>query len=91
MSAYEVTPDKYYHAGGSFLFTEVSAVILPHILPISDNVSAYVVSPFLAIGLGYMKECNDPFFSRDDIKADLVGIGSAMLFDFMVRKVILKR
>jgi hypothetical protein len=47
-----------------------------------------VISPAVAFGIGYAKELNDPFFSKADLKADMIGIGSAVVVDMVFRKLI---
>jgi len=91
ISGYEIGTDKYYHAGGSFLLTEAGAITLPMVLPINKNISRYVIAPGLTLGIGYLKELTDENFSKSDINADLLGIGSALVFNFALQMLFCPR
>ena len=76
--------DKQLHAGGSFLLCGSG------MLAAKNDVVRYAVVPARVLGLGYLKERTDERYNKLDIYADLTGIGSAMIFDIIVRKLILK-
>lgn len=71
--------DKQLHAGGSFLLCQSGMIIS------QNNFQRYVLSPGLSFGIGYAKERTDKRYNTLDIKADLVGIGSALVIDSVFR------
>ena len=85
ISGYEITPDKYYHAGGSFLLCGAGMLV------VNDNITRYAIMPVMVFGIGYMKECTDDFYSSDDMIANATGILTAIIFDYTMRKVIFKK
>jgi len=84
---YEMKQDKLLHASGSFCMTE-------SLMQVSDNIYVrYLAAPAVAAGIGFVKELTDPYHggvrSNADMKANLIGIGSAILLDSLFRYIII--
>ena len=78
--------DKQYHTAGSFVGCETMMLLAG-----DNDYLRYVAAPALMLGVGYLKELTDERFNQKDINADLVGIGSAMIFDLIIHKVIFRK
>ena len=78
-------PDKQYHASGSFVGCETMMVLAG-----DNDYLRYVAAPVLMLSIGYAKEVTDERFNQKDINADLIGIGSAVIFDLIVHKWIFR-
>jgi len=77
--------DKQYHAGGSFIGCEMAMILNG-----DNDYLRYVAAPVLMLSIGYAKEVTDERFNQKDINADLIGIGSAVIFDLIVHKWIFR-
>ena len=77
--------DKQYHTAGSFVGCETMMVLAG-----DNDYLRYVAAPVLMLSIGYAKEVTDERFNQKDINADLIGIGSAVIFDLIVHKWIFR-
>jgi len=64
------------------------------LLQVSDNpYTRYGLMPIVVAGIGFAKELTDPYHggvkSNADMKANLIGIGSALILDSLFRFVII--
>ena len=50
----------------------------------------YIAAPLLMLTVGYGKELTDERFNNKDIRADMVGIASAVVFDVILWKWIFR-
>jgi len=77
--------DKQYHAGGSFIGCEMAMILAG-----DNDYLRYIAAPLLMLTVGYGKELTDERFNNKDIRADMVGIASAVVFDVIPWKWIFR-